>query len=51
MLAGKEGKEMEGAERPEPRVADWREDEEVAEATAAGENLTMVKVGRGTNKH
>ena len=50
-LAEKEGKEMVGAEAPELRVTDWREGKEVAEATAAGENLTMVKIGMGANKH
>ena len=41
---------MVGAEGPEPRVMDWSKDEEVAEATTAGENLTMVEVSRGTNE-
>ena len=41
---------MVGADRSQPRVTYWREDEKVAEATAAEKNLTMVKVGRGVNK-
>ena len=50
LLVGKEGKEVVGADRSQPRVTYWREDEKVAEATAAEKNLTMVKVGRGVNK-